>query len=52
MRQKGAISKVSRVVTVLPAVQVFGAVRVSKCFDSVRISMTEMGEQPHLWSHV
>lgn len=49
MRQRGAISQV---VTVLQAVQVFGKVGVSKSFDSVRSSTTEMGEQLHLWSQV
>lgn len=52
MPQRGAISKVSQVVTVLQAVQVFRAVGVSKSFDSVRSSTTEMGEQSHLWFRV
>lgn len=52
LSQKGAISKVSQDVTVLQDVQVFGAVGVSKSFDSVRISMTEMGERSHLLSHI
>lgn len=52
MPQRGAISKVSQLVTVLQASQVFVAVGVSKSFDSVRSSTTEMGKQSHLWSHV